>query len=125
MKYNTNKEIIKLQGGKSVPDKRTRKLFDSVTSKILQNDSAKNKNISSTTGIRYEQPLKDVHPGLNLALMYAQPGNIVAKVFAPSMAKGFVEGVKSGDTQQALLSMLVPGGNATKSLAKSNKCSLI
>ena len=36
MKYNTNEEIIKLQGGKSIPGKRTQKLFDNVTSNIIQ-----------------------------------------------------------------------------------------
>ena len=120
MKYNTNDNIIKLQMGKSIPNKRTQKIFDNVTSKILQNDSAKNRNISSTTGIRYEQPLKDIHPELDLALAYAQPGNMVAKAFAPSMAKGFVEGLKEGDLQQAIISGLVPESKVT-SIVKSVK----
>ena len=40
--------------------------------------------------------------------MYAQPGSIIAKTLAPSMAKGLVEGIRNGNAQQALLSMLIP-----------------
>ena len=101
MKYNTNNNVVKLQMGKSIPNKRTQKIFDNVASKILQNDSTKNRNISSTTGIRYEQPLKDIHPELDLALMYAQPGSFVAKVFAPFMAKSTLNSIKNRNVLEA------------------------
>ena len=37
------------------------------------------------------------------------------------MAKGFVEGIRNGDTEQAILSMLVPEGNVAKSLVNLDK----
>jgi len=97
-------------------DKKTQQMFDRVTNRIANQN--KGVSISPATGLRYEEPLKDEHPGLNLALMYAQPGNIIAKLFAPSMAKGFVEGIATGNTDQAMFSMLVPEGNVVKSLTK-------
>ena len=97
-------------------DKKTQQMFDRVTNRIANQN--KGVSISPATGLRYEEPLKDEHPGLNLALMYAQPGNIIIKALAPSMAKGFVEGIATGNTEQAMLSMLVPEGNVVKSLTK-------
>lgn len=100
-------------------DRKTQRLFNNVTKSLLtQNNGLKR---DSETGVLYEEPLKDEHPGLDLALMYAQPGNIVAKVFAPSMAKGLVEGIRNGDTEQAMLSMLFPEGNVAKSLIDLDK----
>lgn len=100
-------------------DKKTQQMFDRVTNRIANQN--KGISISPATGLRYEEPLKDEHPGLDLALMYAQPGNIIIKALAPSMAKGFVEGIRNGDTEQAMLSMLVPEGNAAKSLVNLDK----
>jgi len=89
-------------------DRKTQRLFDNVTKSLLtQNNGLKR---DPETGIPYEDPLKDEHPGLDLALTWAQPGNIVVKALAPSMANGIVEGIRNGNTQQALLSMLIPEG---------------
>jgi hypothetical protein len=100
-------------------DKKTQQMFDRVTNRIANQN--KGVAISPATGLRYEEPLKDEHPGLDLALMYAQPGNIIIKALAPSMAKGFVEGIATGNTDQAMLSMLVPEGNVAKSLVNLDK----
>lgn len=100
-------------------DRKTQRLFNNVTKSLLtQNNGLKR---DPETGVLYEEPLKDEHPGLDLALMYAQPGNIIAKTLAPSMAKGMVEGIRNGNAQQALLSMLIPEGNITKSLIDLDK----
>lgn len=86
--------------------RKTQRLFNNVTKSLLtQNNGLKR---DPETGVLYEEPLKDEHPGLDLTLMYAQPGNIITKTLAPSMAKGIVEGIRNGDTQQAILSMLIP-----------------
>lgn len=94
-------------------DKKTQKMFDSVTDKIIKDGQKQTQNISTAGGFahRYEKPLKDKHPGLDLALMYAQPGNILAKLMAPSMAKGTVYG-------------LMNGGRDDGSRAKFKKCSI-
>lgn len=96
-------------------DKKTQKMFDSVTDNIIKDGQKQTQNISTAGGFahRYEEPLKDEHPGLNLALMYAQPGNILAKLMAPSMAKGMVNSIASGDTE-GLLAVVVPGGTQLK-----------
>lgn len=80
-------------------DKKTQKMFDSVTDDIIKDGQKQTQNISTVGGFahRYEEPLKDEHPGLNLALMYAQPGNILAKLMAPSMAKGTIYGLMNGE----------------------------
>lgn len=97
-------------------DRQTQRMFDNVTKSLL--DQGNGLKRDPKTGVLYEEFLKDEHPGLDLALMYAQPGSIVAKAFAPSMAKGLVEGIRNGDTEQAMLSMLVPEGNVAKILTK-------
>lgn len=88
-----------------IMSRRQQKFNDSVTNKILKQAELKNKYNNKTID---DLPLQDKHPGLDLALMYAQPGNIIAKAFAPSMAKGFVNGLRQGDLQQAVMSGLVP-----------------
>ena len=85
-------------------DKKTQKMFDSVTDDIIKDGQKQTQNISTAGGFahRYEEPLKDKHPGLDLALMYAQPGNILAKLMAPSMAKGTVYGLMNGEGMMAV-----------------------
>ena len=96
--------------------RKQQKFNDSVTNKILQQADLKDKYNNKTIE---DLPLQDEHPGLDLALMYVQPGNIIAKAFAPSMAKGFVNGLRQGDLQQAVISGLVPESKVLSPIAKT------
>ena len=99
-----------------MPDKKKQKFFDNVTDALIRERNTKSMLVSPITGLRYEQPLKDEHPGLDLTLMYAQPGSIIAKAFAPSMAKGMVGAIASGDTE-SLMGSFIPGGDKIKQLS--------
>ena len=105
-------------------DKKTQKMFNSVTDNIIKDGQKQTQNISTAGGFahRYEEPLKDEHPGLNLTLMYAQPGNILAKLMAPSMAKGMVNSIASGDTE-GILAAVIPGGTQLKTIAAAKNAS--
>ena len=99
-----------------IKDRKQQRFNDSVTNKILQQAELKDKYKNRTID---DLPLQDEHPGLDLALMYAQPGNVIAKAFAPSMAKGFVNGLRQGDLQQAVISGLVPESKVLSPIAKT------
>ena len=115
MKEQLDLEVYLILQVPEMPNKN-KKFFDNVTDAIIKDGNAKSMMISPITGIRYEQPLKDAHPELDLALMYAQPGSIIAKAFAPSMAKGMIHSIASGDTE-SLMSSFIPGGDKIKQLS--------
>lgn len=80
-------------------DRKTKRLFDNVTKSLLtQNKGLKR---DPETGVLYEEPLKNIHPGLDLALMYAQPGSIIIKALAPPMAKSTLNSIKNGNILEA------------------------
>lgn len=86
-------------------DKENDALAEAIIARVNQEEAAKRMYTERKMG---EQPLQDEHPGLDLALMYAQPGGLFAKVMAPSMAKGMVNGLANGDGAQALIYGLIP-----------------
>lgn len=106
--------------GTSKLDKKKQKLFDSVTDALITEANNRDSNRSALTGLPHEEPLKDEYPLMDAAIMAAQPGGIATKVMAPSVYKGILGGVASGEGAQALVQGLVPEGNIFKQL-KNNK----
>lgn len=98
-----NGGIVKLQSAWTSIPKKEQKKYDKITRELLDEFSQKQSNISTNGGFshRVEEPLKDEHPALDLALMYAQPGSIVEKLIAPSMAKSALNSIKDGNVLEA------------------------
>lgn len=77
--------------------KKQQQMFDEVTSEILE--GAKRAETGRASGIgNTDYPLVDKHPGLDAALIAAQPGGILAKALAPSAYRGIVEGLANGES---------------------------
>ena len=87
--------------------RRTQKMFDSVTERI-KNQTQGGLKVNPETGIRYEEPLEEKHPGLTIGLMAAQPGTILEKVLAPSVYKGMVKSIGEGNLSEALMAGMTP-----------------
>lgn len=77
------------------------KMFDAVTEELA--NQTQYPNVSPITRLPSEQPLKDVHPELDLVLAYAQPGTLLEKAFAPSAIKGMVSRVANGEGAMAIM----------------------
>lgn len=79
-------------------------------------------NISTNGGFthRMEEPLKNEHPELDLALIIAQPGNILTKLMAPSMARGTIDSIRNGDVQQ----VMIPGIGKMKYAGHTRKANI-
>lgn len=92
-------------------ERKTQQMFDNVTNTMLRNYDALDNAIDNASlgalGID-DKPLVDEHPGLDIALMAAQPGGIVTKAFAPSAYKGLVNGLVSGEGADAFLQGIIP-----------------
>ena len=100
------------------PKKKQQKENDALAQSIINSGPKETHN--PITGQPYDAPLVDEHPGLDLALMYAQPGSIFMKALAPSMAKGIVNGLANGEGAQALMYGLVPESSIVASTAVRN-----
>lgn len=87
---------------------RLQKMFDSVTERLRNAGTSNGIQVDPVTGAKYELPLEVIHPELDVALTYAQPGSIATKLFAPSAYKGMVSGLAKGEGSQALIYGLVP-----------------
>lgn len=86
--------------------------LDEIDQAIIDNANARYASIGvdPATGMRTEAPLIDVHPELDVALAYAQPGTLLDKAFAPSFFKSTVNGIMSGEGAMAL----APAGKIDK-----------
>ena len=100
------------------PKKKQQKENDALAQSIINSGPKETHN--PITGQPYDAPLVDEHPGLDLVLMYAQPGSIFTKALAPSMAKGIVNGLANGEGAQALMYGLVPESNIVANTAVRN-----
>lgn len=69
---------------------------------------------------RTEEPLKDEHLGLDIALIVAQPGSILTKLMAPSMARGMIDLIRNGDIQQVMM----PGIGKMKYVGHTRKANI-
>lgn len=87
------------------------KLFRRVTEQILKNTPEKPK----------DRPLIVEHPGRDIALMYAQPGSLLTKLLAPSMAKSFVNNLVEGNTLAAFTPALSIDPKAALALGQEAK----
>lgn len=88
--------------------RRTQKMFDSVTEQI-KNQTQGGLKVNPETGVRYEEPLEEKHPGLAIGVMAAQPGTILEKLLAPSIYTGMLNSAKNGNLSEALVYGLAPG----------------
>ena len=109
--------------------RRTQKMFDSVTERI-KNQTQGGLKVNPETGVKYEEPLEEKHPGLTIGLMAAQPGTILEKVLAPSVYKGMAKSILNKDPESLLAYMtpskipgpvgeLITGLNDSKTVIKS------
>lgn len=87
-------------------ENKDQKMFDAVTEELA--NQTQYPNISSVTGLPYEQPLKLEYPEMDIALSAIQPGNLITKLIAPSAYKSLLEDAKNGNLSQAMIAMLVP-----------------
>ena len=93
-------------------NKKEEQLFNAVTNEILRQRKIRD----AYTKYPNDKPLIDEHPGLDLALMYAQPGNLITKALAPSMARGMAAGIANGEGAQAIIYGLIPESGEWKEL---------
>lgn len=100
-----NGGVIKLQTAWTSIPRKEQKKFDNVTQELLNDFNKQQSNISTNGGFthRMEEPLKDEHPELDLALITAQPGSILTKLMAPSMARGMIDSIRNRDVQQVMM----------------------
>ena len=82
-------------------DKKRREENENLAQSIIASTTAQQKHPELGTPI--DKPLIDEHPGLDLALMYAQPGSVLTKALAPSAYKGMVQGFINGESALALI----------------------
>lgn len=87
--------------------RRTQKMFDSVTERI-KNQTHGGLKVNPETGVRYEEPLEEKHPGLTIGVMAVQPGTILEKVLAPSVYKGMINSINEGNLSEALMAGMAP-----------------
>lgn len=88
-------------------NRQRQKMFDSVTERI-RNQTQGGLKVNPETGVRYEEPLEEKHPGLTVGLMAAQPGTILEKVLAPSVYKGMINSINEGNLSEALMASVAP-----------------
>lgn len=74
-------------------------MADEIAAEILAqaNSESRASGIGNT-----DLPLVSEHPELDIALMAAQPGGVVAKALAPSAYRGMVSGLANGDAAYAV-----------------------
>lgn len=87
--------------------RRTQKMFDSVTERI-KNQTQGGLKVNPETGVRYEEPLEEKHPGLTVGVMAAQPGTILEKILAPMVYKGMAQSISEGNLSEALMASVAP-----------------
>lgn len=111
MKYKLkNGGTVKLQTAWRTIPKREQKRNDKVTKELIDEFNQQQSGVSTNGGFahRVETPLIDEHPGLDIALITAQPGNILTKLMAPSAYKGLVQDITNGEGSYALMSGTIP-----------------
>lgn len=90
-------------------------MFSDVTDKIQNQGGLK---VNPETGVRYEEPLEEKHPAMDVALAVAQPGTIVEKALAPMVYKSILNSATNGDLSEALIYGLAPGSKEWEVLTK-------
>ena len=92
-----------------------KRMFSDVTDKIQNQGGLK---VNPETGVRYEEPLEEKHPAMDVALAVAQPGTIVEKALAPMVYKSILNSATNGDLSEALIYGLAPGSKEWEVLTK-------
>lgn len=86
-------------------ERQRKRMLSDVTNKIQNQGGLK---VNPETGVRYEEPLEEKHPAMDVALAVSQPGTIVEKALAPIVYKGMAKSISEGNLSEALMSGIAP-----------------